>query len=108
MSMPNIPDIDIDRDNAVNIVIISIGMQELGLAHIINAEGEKIQSFLGTLEGQKINDDIELDELIKLDESVADTLNAICMQELALLMKLQEAKKILELEKVHPKPPVIE
>ncbi len=95
MSMPNIPDIDIDIDSAVNIVIASVGMQELGLAHIINAEGEKIQSFLGTLEGQGTHDDISLEDLIKLDEAVIDTLHAINMQELALLMKLEEAKKLL-------------
>ena len=54
MSMPNIPDlnpnVNIDRDDALNIIIASIGMEELSLAHIVNAEAEKIQFALGTLE----------------------------------------------------------
>ena len=54
MSMPNIPNlnpqISVNRDDAVNIILSSIGMEELSLAHILNAEAEKIQFALGTLE----------------------------------------------------------
>ena len=54
MSMPNIPNlnpqISVSRDDAVNIILSSIGMEELSLAHILNAEAEKIQFALGTLE----------------------------------------------------------
>ncbi|MFQ6341187.1 collagen-like protein, partial [Bacillus sp. AF62] len=53
MSQPNLPDITPDisltREEAINLLLSSIAMQELGLAHIINAEGEKLQYALGTL-----------------------------------------------------------
>ncbi|MDR5658559.1 hypothetical protein RH915_03550 [Serpentinicella sp. ANB-PHB4] len=47
MSFPNIPDvtpeIDIDREDVINLLLASIAFEELGLAHIFNAEAEKIQ-----------------------------------------------------------------
>lgn len=51
-NMPNItPTITISRDDALNLLLFSIAMQELGISHILNAEGEKIQFALGTLPG---------------------------------------------------------
>lgn len=52
MSMPNIPNITpiigIDREDALNMLLASIALEEMGLAHIINAEGEKIQYILNS------------------------------------------------------------
>ena len=41
MSMPSFPNIDppIQREDAVNQILSSIAMEELGLSHILNAEG---------------------------------------------------------------------
>ena len=45
MSLPSFPNIDppIQREDAVNQILSSIAMEELGLSHILNAEGEKLQ-----------------------------------------------------------------
>ena len=53
MSLPSFPKVDppIERENAVNQILSSIAMEELGLSHILNAEGEKLQYILGTLPG---------------------------------------------------------
>lgn len=55
MSNPNIPNITpsitLSREDAVNLLFSSIAMEKLGLAHILNAEGEAIQFTLGTLNG---------------------------------------------------------
>lgn len=55
MSYPNIPNISptvtLTRDDVVNLIFSSIAMEELGLAHIINAQAENIQYALGTLAG---------------------------------------------------------
>lgn len=55
MSNPNIPNISptvtLTRDDVINLLLSSIAMEELALANIINAEGEKIQFVLGSLSG---------------------------------------------------------
>ena len=45
MSLPSFPvsDPPIEREDAVNQILSSIAMEELGLSHILNAEGEKLQ-----------------------------------------------------------------
>ncbi len=100
MSMPNIPntvpEVSVTPTQALNVVLASIGFEELGLAHIINAEGEKIQSFLGTLEGQEVKQDVTVEDLERLDYAVKDTLNTIIKKEMLLLMKLEETLNCME------------
>lgn len=47
MSFPNIPnimpEIRLHRDDVINLLLASVAFEELGLAHLINAEAEKIQ-----------------------------------------------------------------
>jgi hypothetical protein len=51
-NIPNItPNISVNREQVINLLLESIGMEELALAHIMNAEGEKIQRAVGTLPG---------------------------------------------------------
>ena len=47
MSLPSFPKVDppIERENAVNQILSSIAMEELGLSHILNAEGESCNMF---------------------------------------------------------------
>lgn len=100
MSMPTIPNLDptinITTVDALNVVLASIGFEELGLAHIINAEGEKIQSFLGTLEGQTVKPIVTIADLESLDSVVNKTLNTIIKKEMLLLMKLEDATTALK------------
>ncbi|MEM5611349.1 hypothetical protein AAHB63_16715 [Bacillus thuringiensis] len=50
MSLPNLPDITPDisltRQEVINLLLSSIAMEEIGLSHILNAEGEKLQHFM--------------------------------------------------------------
>ena len=71
MSMPNIPnltpEVTINRDDALNVILSSIGMEELSMAHIVNAEAEKIQFALGTLETSE--GPASLEEILQVNES---------------------------------------
>lgn len=105
MSMPTIPNLEsttnISTIDALNIVIASIAFEGLGLAHIINAEGEKIQSFLGTLEGQTVKSIVTISDLESLDNIVNQTLSSIVKKEILLLMKLEAAMIALKKAKAN-------
>lgn len=91
MSMPNIPNVDaninIKKEDAINILLASVGFEELALSHILNAEGEKIQSTLGTLEGQQVKD-VAIDDLLKVNNSVRGMLRDTVKQNIVLGFKL--------------------
>lgn len=97
MSQPNLPNItpiiSIDRDDVINLLLASIAMEELGLAHIINAEGEKIQYSIGTIPG--LSPAASLDDILEVNSSVRDTLAMAIKKELLLDNKLKQVIDLL-------------
>ena len=93
MSMPSFPNIDppIQREDAVNQILSSIAMEELGLSHILNAEGEKLQYVLGTLPG--LGEAADFEEVMDVNRSVQDTLSGVMEQQALLTAKLSAAMK---------------
>lgn len=102
MSFPNIPDvnpaIDIEREDVISLLLASVAFEELGLAHIINAEAEKIQYVLGTLEGQIPVVPTSIDDLIAINDSVNGTLRSIIKTQMLLQFKLEDILEIPENE----------
>ena len=92
MSQPSFPILDppLSREDALNQIIASIALEELGLSHIINAEGEKIQFVVGTLPGLE-DGPPTLAEVMEVNESVNDVLAAATRSQLFLSSKLQRA-----------------
>ncbi|WP_210471316.1 hypothetical protein [Sporosarcina sp. 6E9] len=92
MSQANIPNItpiiSITRSEVINLLLASIALEELGLAHIINAEAEKIQYVLGTLPG--LSPAATLAEILAVNESVQDVLDLVIKKELLLESKLKQ------------------
>lgn len=65
----------------------SIALQEAGLAHIINAEGEKIQKVL------ELND-VTIEDIIKVNKSVSKVLSKVIELEIVLETKLVDVSKL--------------
>lgn len=97
MSFPNIPNItptiSLSRTDAINILLASIALEELSLAHIVNAEAEKIQAVVGTLPNSSIVSP-NLSDLLTINESVSKTLKTAVKKEMLLEFKLEEVLKI--------------
>ena len=92
MSLPSFPNIDppIQRENAVNQILSSIAMEELGLSHILNAEGEKLQYILGTLPGLS-GPAATVEDVLSANESVRNLLKTAVQNQLFLKAKMQGA-----------------
>ena len=75
-NIPNItPSITITRDDALNLLLSSIAIEELGLGHIINAEAEKLQFAIGTLPG--LSAPATISELLEVNSSVQTTMQGL-------------------------------
>jgi len=86
--MPKFSETEIKREDAISQIISSIAMEELGLSHILNAEGEKIQFVLGTLEctsGPRPS----VEDVLAVNESVKEMLDKTAENEKLLSEKLK-------------------
>ena len=92
MSLPSFPKVDppIEREGAVNQILSSIAMEELGLSHILNAEGEKLQYILGTLPGLS-GPSATVGDVLTATESVRSMLETAVQNQLFLKAKMQGA-----------------
>lgn len=96
MGMPNIPDIgpaiDLKRKDVINLLLASIGLEELGLAHILNAEGEKIQCITGGEEGTCGS----LEDLLAINSSVNRTIQTVIKNQMLLQFKFENILDLID------------
>lgn len=81
MSMPVITPGTGTRCQAITDIITSVALEQTGLSHIINAEGEKIQKVVATAQ--------TTDDLLAVNKSVQMMLGAITRLEMVLQGKLE-------------------
>jgi len=94
MSLPKFPDLpkEYGFENSVFQIMAAIAMEEIGLSHILNAEGEKIQYVLGTLPDEDApNPTIE--QVLEINQSVQDTLRQVTYSQIILGVKMSDALK---------------
>jgi hypothetical protein len=91
-NLPNItPTFTLTRSQAITLIIASIAMEELGLSHILNAEGEKLQYVLGTLPGRSLPVPPTISDLLAVNESVRKTIKETIKKDWVLGNKLETA-----------------
>ncbi|MDD4643817.1 MAG: hypothetical protein PHW90_02185 [Bacilli bacterium] len=96
MSMPQIPE-NKHRPSLKCVVIDlleSVAMEEISISHLINAEAEKIQAFVGNKTDFPFCNEIK--EVMDFSKIISDFLEKIIMKQWILLNKLN---KIIEIGK---------
>src|SRR5699024_4781758 len=93
MSLPNIPNItpliSLDTCDTINLLLSSIALEEIGLSHILNAEGEKLQLFLKKRS-------CHLEDMLTINNSVNKTLKTIVKSQMMLLLELDDTVELAE------------
>lgn len=90
MQTQNIPseistDVNIKKTDLNKLLLLSIALEEISLSHILNAQGEIIQAYL---KHHKCPTHIKIEELIKVNRNVAETLRILLEKEKTLKDKL--------------------
>lgn len=89
-SIPNItPTISITIGSSIALLLASIALEELALAHILNAEAEKIQFVLGTLSGVSHPSTPTVSNVLEINASVRATMQDVIKTEMLLQFKLE-------------------
>lgn len=100
-NIPNItPNISIDRDDTLNLLLASIALEELGLSHILNAEGEKLQYVLGTLPG-RTGTGPSIQDLLNVNKSIQSMLDSVMKAEMLLDSKLKTVTDLINQPQCH-------
>lgn len=101
MSAPEIP--DRTQEEALTDLLESIALEEVALAHIINAEGEKIQAIAQMM----LAGELEPEEAIEQQEAVMKMLRMPIKKQMLLQFKLEDVLDFLEeLPPEPPEPPI--
>lgn len=92
--MPTIPDIkpkiEITFEETITLLLASIALEELSLAHIMNAEAEKIQEVIKCSGSNKTHD------LLCINKSVEKTLRDVIKKEILLEFKFDNILELID------------
>lgn len=85
MSMPSLPEPNpnLTKEQALNMILASIALEETALSHIINAEGEKIQHVLSDCSNNA-------EDILSVNNSVKEMLEVIMQNQMILKGKMEK------------------
>ena len=96
MGMPKIPDIkpdiDLKKEDVINLLLASIALEEIGLAHIINVEGEKAQF---AMEAHCTS----LEDLLEVNDKIDRILKDVIKKEILLQFKFDNILDLIKEDK---------
>ncbi|MGE5371002.1 MAG: hypothetical protein ACM3QZ_03330 [Solirubrobacterales bacterium] len=112
MSFPSIPRItpciSLNRTQVVDLLLSSIALEEMGLAHIINAEGEKLQTVLANFQckgepgSHHCESSASCANIAVINREVRRTLQTVLKSQMLLQFKLED---ILDTQPLPPPRP---
>lgn len=88
MGMPVITPGTITREDSVGAIIESIALEESGIAHILNAESEKLQNIISS-------PDVTVQQLLAANSSVKNAVDTVIGLEITLKAKLEMFKNTI-------------
>lgn len=95
MSFPNIPDItpkiDISLEDATNLLLASIALEEISLSKLIDAESCKIKHVLHGCEHKESS----IEDALQINDSVDDTIKNIIKLQMLLQFKLEKVQELI-------------
>lgn len=102
MSFPDIPNItpliSVTTGQTIPLLLSSIALEELALAHIMNAEAEKLQFVLGTLDNTGVTfspAEVSLGNLLDVNTSAQRTLRDVIKKEMLLEFKFENVLDLI-------------
>lgn len=97
MSQPTIPNmtpiVSLSKKDTISMLLSSVAMNEMAMSHLINAEAEKIQSFVKYSEEAKY---IKTKDFINFNNSVSHFLEEATMEQWLNLNKLDRVIHLLD------------
>lgn len=101
MSLPNIPnivpEIDLNLTDSLKLLLNSYAMTDISFSHILNAEGEKMQNALGTLNAFDSNEGCcngsepyTSQEILEINNSIKSTLRDVLRNQMIMQMKMED------------------
>lgn len=104
MSQANIPNItpliSVTQGQTIPLLLSSIALEELALAHIMNAEAEKLQFVLGTLTPTTVTLSppvVSVSNLLSVNSSVRRTLQDVAKKEMLLQFKFENVLELISI-----------